>query len=60
MPVERCRTPTMGVARSGASRHPRTLMGGWGRAGTPLRRAGVATPDAKNRPHTSDDAGNHA
>ena len=60
MPVERCRTPTMGVARSGGVATPSHAHGWRGRAATPLRRSGVATPNAKKQPHTSDDAGGKA
>ena len=60
MPVERCRTPTMGVARSGGVATPSHAHGWRGRAATPLRRSGVATPNARNQPHTSDDAGGNA
>ena len=60
MPVERCRTPTMGVARSGASRHPRTLMGG---GVAPPHRCDARVwlhPMPRKQPHTSDDAGGNA
>ena len=60
MPVERCRAPTMGLARSGGVVTPSHAHGWRGRAATPLRRSGVATPNVKKQPHTSDDAGGNA